>query len=270
MEARLHIPEVLSYAGFDAALRGLQGIAEEEIRQGFVPPLYDSGVRYQREPLGQEHWLSPSGVLGRGLGDCEDLAAWRAGELVVTGEDPNARAVVVQTGPRTWHAVVEREDGSFEDPSAALGMGRAAGIAAPVAFTLEPGRGRDYRARVEVVGLGAHSAHDYIEGCPACALLGALDDAAQGQLGQLPFIGPILDIFSQAANLARPPALNVNMPARLPSAQAPAPLRLPAPTNVEPIEPESIDEGLMRLARSLKRLARTEVNRRVNRAKQRI
>lgn len=265
MRASLHIPEVLSYAGFDAALAGLQGIAEEEIAQGYIPPLYESGVRYQREPLGAEHWLAPSGVLGRGAGDCEDLAAWRAAELRVTGEDPNAQAVVVRTGPRTWHAVVAREDGAYEDPSAMLGMQSAAGLAAPVAFTIDRDRGRDYRARVELVGFGHHEAHDSIDGCPACALLGALDIAASTELGFIPFVAPVLDIVSQAANLARGrPAQGPERPA----AARPV-MRAPA-SNVEPIEPDTFDAGIYRLARQLKRIARGEAHRRLSVAKRRL
>lgn len=271
MRATLNIPEVLSYHGFDAALRGLQGIAEAEIAQGVIPPIYDSGVIYQREPIGSEHWLAPSGVLGRGAGDCEDLAAWRAGELVVTGEDPNARAVVVQTGPKTWHAVVAREDGTFEDPSAMLGMRSAAGLSSPVAFTLDR-PGRDYRARVEVVGFGNHEQHEAIDGCPACALLGAFDSAASTELGFLPFIGPVVDMFSQAANMARG-ALAPKPPAapRPPVQQVPQPRTIVRPpSNVERLEPDTLDEGLIRLARQLKRIAKGEARRRLARAQRRL
>lgn len=87
-----------------------------------VPPLYQSGVRYAREPPGKERWQTPYQTLLSGRGDCEDLAVWRAAELRRRGEDPRARVVVKRTGPRVLHALVRRGDGTLEDPSRALGM----------------------------------------------------------------------------------------------------------------------------------------------------
>lgn len=132
MRIALQVPDVLAGVGLDAALAGLQGLAELELSTGQLPWLYDAGVWYQREPRGEERWLTPTQALERGAADCEDLAAWRAAELVVSGEDPYARAVVLRSGPHTWHAVVSRQDGTFEDPSAALGMGAPPGVIAPV------------------------------------------------------------------------------------------------------------------------------------------
>jgi hypothetical protein len=91
---------------------------------GEAPPLlYDAGIRYKREPSGREEWQTVLGNMARGLGDCEDLATHRAAELRVYDGEP-ARAVVRRTGPRTLHAVVERADGTIEDPSKLLGMRR--------------------------------------------------------------------------------------------------------------------------------------------------
>lgn len=78
-----------------------------------VPPLYESGVRYQRDA--REAFDTLPHVLERGFGDCEDLATWRAAEI------PDARAVPVPVSTG-WHVVVQLPDGSIEDPSAALGM----------------------------------------------------------------------------------------------------------------------------------------------------
>ena len=47
------------------------------------PLLYRSGVVYRREPT--EEWLDAGQVIDRGEGDCEDLASWRAAELVARG-----------------------------------------------------------------------------------------------------------------------------------------------------------------------------------------
>lgn len=89
------------------------------MRGGF-PSLYKSGVRYQREP--EEVWKHAVDTLADGWGDCEDLAAWRAAELRVSGEDPKAAVITYKSRPRTWHAVVLRGDRRIEDPSRRLGM----------------------------------------------------------------------------------------------------------------------------------------------------
>jgi hypothetical protein len=103
-------------------LRGLQLASEAQLRQRRFPPLYTSGVRYQGEPYGQEFWQTPSVTLQRRFGDCEDLAAWRAAELVVSGVDNRARAVVRRIRPGLMHCVVLRGTGQIEDPSRRLGM----------------------------------------------------------------------------------------------------------------------------------------------------
>lgn len=85
-----------------------------------LPPLYESGIVYRREPAGQEWWETAADlvdvVAGRS-GDCEDLANIRAAELRFTGEDPEAYTHVVRTRRGTFHAIVGRGDGSYEDPS---------------------------------------------------------------------------------------------------------------------------------------------------------
>jgi hypothetical protein len=121
--ALLHIPT--SAAAYDAALEGLTSLDEQIIEGGGVdgapfPPLYESGAVYKTEP--REVWRHAQDVVNEGWGDCEDLAAYRAAELRVSGEDPDARVKTYQTGPRRYHAIVERSGGVLEDPSAALGM----------------------------------------------------------------------------------------------------------------------------------------------------
>jgi hypothetical protein len=107
-------------------LYGLQLACEAQLRESRYPPLYKSGVRYVAEPLGRENWQIPSVTLQLGGGDCEDLAAYRAAELVVSGEDPRARAVVRIVRPGLMHCVVLRGNGQVEDPSKLLGMRDAA------------------------------------------------------------------------------------------------------------------------------------------------
>ena len=48
-----------------------------------APLLYESGVRYEEEPPGQEDWQDVPTCLRMKVGDCEDLACWRAAELRV-------------------------------------------------------------------------------------------------------------------------------------------------------------------------------------------
>lgn len=111
----------------DGALAILQGISELQLSRavmaGHQPRLYDSGVRYQREPFGREWWQTALDNFAEGEGDCEDLANHRAAELNVLDGEP-ARTIAMQTGERSFHAVVQRADGTIEDPSLALGMMR--------------------------------------------------------------------------------------------------------------------------------------------------
>ncbi len=122
------LPIASDPAAVEAAASGLVNLnlalmrrAREQGRQ--APPLYKAGVRYRREPPGQETWDSWDRVLRRGYGDCEDLAAWRAAELRFHGIDPKARVAIIRTGPKLMHAVVRRGNGQLEDPSRRLGMG---------------------------------------------------------------------------------------------------------------------------------------------------
>lgn len=92
------------------------------LKTGRFPPIYRSGVRYQREPRRiRECWKTIPAVLADGHGDCEDLACWRAAELCLQGEP--AYPYIYRTKSGGWHVVVRRGDGSLEDPSRALGMG---------------------------------------------------------------------------------------------------------------------------------------------------
>ena len=98
-----------------------------------VPDLYASGVRYASdyEAIGgqPERWDSIPWLIARwrkhGIGaDCKRLCAWRAAELRVRDRE---RARCTHTsrwegGRVLFHVLVERADGSLEDPSAILGM----------------------------------------------------------------------------------------------------------------------------------------------------
>ncbi len=89
--------------------------------------LYDSGVYYKEETMGEEDFFDIPTVLYQGYADCEDLAAWRCAEYLSLGI--TAYPLV------TWEAI-EHQDGTIdilfhvrvqsqyglEDPSEILGM----------------------------------------------------------------------------------------------------------------------------------------------------
>jgi hypothetical protein len=121
----------------DHALGVLQGIDEHLLRTRLIggkriPSLYESGVRYAREPDGREWWQTVADNVIEREGDCEDLAGHRAADLVVYEGEP-ARAVAKRTGEHLYHAVVQRADGRIEDPSASLGMKSSAMAGAGIA-----------------------------------------------------------------------------------------------------------------------------------------
>ena len=86
-----------------------------------VPKLYQSGVRYGRTQV----WDSTPDLLTRRYGDCKSLTAMYVAELREQGEParPVFRfAMNPQTGRKDFHILVQRGDGTFEDPSRKLGM----------------------------------------------------------------------------------------------------------------------------------------------------
>jgi hypothetical protein len=90
-----------------------------------VPDLFKSGVRYAEEPAGQEDWQDIPTTLGLGIGDCEDLACWRAAELNVRygiKARPCFTFKVRPNGGYLYHIQVRYPDGRIEDPSRTLGM----------------------------------------------------------------------------------------------------------------------------------------------------
>jgi hypothetical protein len=86
-----------------------------------IPPLYKCGIRYHH-PIGPERWWTIPEVVRHGYADCKSLAAWRAAELREQGVF--ATPVAVKKREDLVHVVVKMPDGSVEDPSRILGMGR--------------------------------------------------------------------------------------------------------------------------------------------------
>ena len=105
-------------------LNALVQTNREELKTNKIPPLYKSGVRYEREEQ-TEIWKDCVNILRDGFGDCEDLACWRVAELQNNGKKarPYIRyRVHPQTGMYIYHVMVQRANGKLEDPSALLGM----------------------------------------------------------------------------------------------------------------------------------------------------
>jgi hypothetical protein len=126
MRVNVAIPEAHVKAPvLDAALESVTRLNEAMLAEG--APTFDRalirGVKWRPEPPGAEHFDHLKTVNARGWGDCDDLAPYHAASLRHTGEDEGAHAIVKRSGPKTWHAVVRRSDGSIDDPSARAGMG---------------------------------------------------------------------------------------------------------------------------------------------------
>lgn len=270
MKLDLDIPDRLGARALDHALEGLVGLATDELLLGlpqelrgdgherWFPSLYTSGVRYQREN-GTERWLVPSQTLAAGRGDCEDLASWRAAELRVSGEDPNARARVIRSGPRTWHAIVERGDGRLEDPSRELGMSVAT-VGALTDWALRCERsGNGWVCRLARQGqgviAGAPYGHDALaEACELGVNVGA--------------IIPGLDLIAQIAR----GALDAVAPGAVPkgASDTQRALVMPRPASPSLALPAELDQGssadIERVARQISRMVANESSRKLREA----
>jgi hypothetical protein len=133
MRINVAVPEAhVTAPVLNAALESVTRLNEALLKGGAVPTFAEAvkggGIKWQPEPPGQEHFDHAARVIGRGWGDCDDLAPWHAASLRATGQDPGAQAIAKRSGPHRWHAVVKRSDGAIDDPSRAAGMGAHRGI----------------------------------------------------------------------------------------------------------------------------------------------
>lgn len=97
-------------------IEGLAAAARPFLRSRGVPPLYESGVRFQMEPNhGRfEEFALPWTTWERGWGDCDDLVIWRIAEL------PGATCATKWLG-NEFHVQVRLRSGKIEDPAIRLG-----------------------------------------------------------------------------------------------------------------------------------------------------
>lgn len=153
---RVRRPKVLAELAQDAAelvIKSNMIEMREAARRGKpFPPLYESGIVYEREPPdGFEEFADYETMLERGWGDCDDLVCARAAELrcqgvactvriywrffsAETGERVNEKVIEANGGamPRGVFAVMHVElrhppskdypKGRIEDPSRHLGL----------------------------------------------------------------------------------------------------------------------------------------------------
>lgn len=154
MRIRLAVPDAAVKPDvLNAALEAVTRTNEHLLAEQAVPladDAIDAGVKWRPEPPGDEHFDHADTIIRRGHGDCDDLAPYKAASLRITGEDPDARAIVIRSGPTRWHAVVERSDGSIDDPSADAGM---YDYHAPVQPKLRGMNGRAHIASKQVSGV---------------------------------------------------------------------------------------------------------------------
>jgi hypothetical protein len=90
-----------------------------------TPPIYESGVVYERESASTEEWLTIPEILARGVGDCEDLACWRAAEYRYQGiqAHPFVTRMPTRSDRPLYHVRIRLANGrTIEDPSRELGM----------------------------------------------------------------------------------------------------------------------------------------------------
>lgn len=151
------VPEAhVSKPVLDGALEAVTRLNESLIKAGAVPTsdqLIEAGAKWRPEKPGDEHFDHGGLIAKRGHGDCDDWAPLAAATMRASGEDPGARAVVKRSGPKRWHAIVQRSDGSTYDPSLEAGMpgpARAVGVHGSCLPSMRPR---------EVLGPGVHGAY---------------------------------------------------------------------------------------------------------------
>jgi hypothetical protein len=106
---------------------GAQSFAQmaDPATRKLIPALYSGRIVYKREPQRREEWQSALETAFRGYGDCEDLVAYRVGELRAQGI--LAFPVVSSITPKLRHVTLRYLDPKTnswvtEDPSKRLGM----------------------------------------------------------------------------------------------------------------------------------------------------
>lgn len=126
MRIKIGVPdEHVTAEVIDPALEAVTRLNEHMIRSGQTPTSHEliaRGAKWRPENMGDEHFDHGGTIATRGWGDCDDWAPLHAATLRSSGEDVGAIARVIPSGPNTFHAIVQRSDGTVDDPSIAAGM----------------------------------------------------------------------------------------------------------------------------------------------------
>ena len=87
-----------------------------------TPSIYKSGVVYGRT----DEWLPIPACRELGYADCKSVTAWRLAELRARGLNatPEHRWMKRADGVKDFHILLRLDDGTNEDPSKILGMGK--------------------------------------------------------------------------------------------------------------------------------------------------
>lgn len=115
---------------FALLVRGLLAVIvvyNRALLRGGLQRLYETNTQYKEEKPGEDSFVDAATVVRRGHGDCAHLGAFRVAELLEDGEKASLRikwGVQRRNKPRPFHVEVRREDGTIEDPSRILGMGK--------------------------------------------------------------------------------------------------------------------------------------------------
>jgi len=178
MRIRIAVPEEHVHPDVvNAALESVTRLDEHMIRSGQTPTSHElitAGAVWRPENMGDEHFDHGGTIAQRGWGDCDDWAPLHAATLRASGEDPGASAIVVPSGPSTYHAVVKRSSGDIDDPSIAAGMkppSRVSGTEAIELCALDPHDGRIYQGSLLPVHgpLSLHSGVNFaVRGVGGC------------------------------------------------------------------------------------------------------
>ena len=157
MRIRVAVPdEHVTPEVVEPVLEAVTRLNEHMIHTGQSPTSHDllsMGAVWRPENMGDEHFDHGGTIASRGWGDCDDWAPLHAATLRATGEDPGAVTRIVQSGPNTYHAMVQRSNGELErgdqDISVRAGMRPSAAISGEdgtmTAYICDPHDGRIYQ-----------------------------------------------------------------------------------------------------------------------------
>ena len=88
--------------------------------------LMQAGIVYLESTNGP--WRDVPHTLKARSGDCKSIVPWRLAELRLTGESARAQVVITDDAASLFHLQVVRENGTIEDTSRLLGMGKPADV----------------------------------------------------------------------------------------------------------------------------------------------